>query len=162
MPVAVAEAGKLSAMLGEEQLTWQPVESDTADERSPLLVGVGLPSATIGTCTLAIDYPWIEEEPQPNSSVRVEVPLVMPADGDLTANGVTVTAEDGLRFQLLDPQWQEQPSLLKGGGKTHRQASQLQFTAQVARRTGTRGPRHRPSTCRYGGRRARVDSQLAE
>jgi hypothetical protein len=129
VPEEVAEAGKLSIAVGGQPLTWQPIESDTVDDGKPDLVRVSLPRPALGRLVLELAYPWTHEKPLPSTSSDLHVPLVMPADGDLATNDLTVSADDAVRFQLLDTLWQEQAGPRRG----RQQASHLQLSSPAAR-----------------------------
>jgi hypothetical protein len=106
VPTQLAEEGKLEINLRDQALTWQPVVGAEASVPDTMLVQVVLPPETIGLWDLTIRYPWTSPPPAPNTSASVQVPLVMPAEGDLTTNELTISAAEGVHFVNLDGYWQ--------------------------------------------------------
>jgi hypothetical protein len=102
----------------------EPSEAgDKAGDPGPVLRRLVLPKARIGNCELVVRYPVALEKLLPEAGVTASVPLVMPADGKLTGNRALVTANAGVRVQLLEGPWTVvSPSVPQ---PEHRQGQQL-------------------------------------
>ncbi len=100
-------------------------------EPGPVLRRLLLPSARIGTCELVLRYPIALEKLQPEAGISASVPLVMPRDGKLAGNRVLITANAGVRVQLLEGPWTVvDPSVPQ---LEHRQGQQLAATRRSDR-----------------------------
>jgi hypothetical protein len=127
VPTAIVEAGKLEVTLGGKNLTWSPVDDENG---TPGPTRVRVPVASqLGPCELVLKYPVSHESPQPGTSAPEHIPLVMPADGELAANELTVTAEKGVRFAPLDGLWQAQ----QGDAEAQQSHRPLRLISNVAR-----------------------------
>ncbi len=131
VPSQLADEGKLEISLRGQALTWQPVVGAEAPVPDTILVQVVLPPETIGLWDLTIRYPWSSPSPAPNTSASVQVPLVMPAEGDLTTNELTVSAASGVRFVNLDGYWQPPVKV----AEAERKVDKLLLTSDVSRST---------------------------
>jgi hypothetical protein len=130
VPAALAEAGQLRVLLGGRQLAWGRVGSDASD---PVRVRVALPSARIGNFRLVADFPLTEEKPLPQTSVSVRIGLVMPGEGELAGNRVTVVAAPGIKARPLGGLWSRDTEGSAAGG------SGLRLVSSVPRHEVTLG-----------------------
>jgi hypothetical protein len=97
--------------------------ADKPGDPGPVLRRLLLPSPRIGTCVLVVRYPIALEKLLPEAGISASVPLVMPMDGKLTGNRALVTANAGVRVQLLEGPWTVvDPSVPQ---LEHRQGQQL-------------------------------------
>ncbi len=105
--------------------------ADKPGEPGPVLRRLLLPSPRIGTCELVVRYPIALEKLLPEAGISASVPLVMPLDGKLTSNRALVTANAGVRVQLLEGPWTVvDPSVPE---LEHRQGQQLAATQRSDR-----------------------------
>jgi hypothetical protein len=77
-----------------------PEASDTIRQR------IVLPGPRIGRCELQIRYATELKDVLPNTTVTEDVPLIMPAGGDLSSNRLYVTAPQGIEVGLRGQDWQ--------------------------------------------------------
>jgi hypothetical protein len=94
----------------EATVDGQPVELvlTTNDETSTgrgLQYSVALASKRIGSCQLLLRYTLPQERLPEGSSARISIPLVMPGDGELKDNRLSVAAPAGLTVQVQDEFW---------------------------------------------------------
>lgn len=64
-----------------------------------------LPDERLGTFEIKLRYPVVLEKLTPQASVAAAVPLVMPADGELISNRVTVVGREGVRVRCRGGGW---------------------------------------------------------
>jgi hypothetical protein len=78
-------------------------ESEVDDKAIPILVN--LPAPTIGRCELQVSYAYPHDKPPTQASSLVNVPLVVPGEGQLTDNQLTVIAEPGVSASYPQGPW---------------------------------------------------------
>ena len=78
---------------------------DKPDPSAPVPMSITLPQPRIGPCELVVRYRLPTEKLQPEQSVLRTVPLVMPADGQLADNRLSVTAAAGIEVQCREGPW---------------------------------------------------------
>lgn len=105
VPRAVADEGKLDVTLHGQTLSWQPLAETVASSTDSVLVKAAVPAETIGVCELVVRYPLAGVKPGPRAAAMLRVPLVVPGEGTLTANELTITSAAELHVQPLDGFW---------------------------------------------------------
>ena len=113
VPRRLAESQRLKVQLDGKALSLvdPPVGNDRDKDNTPEMVSklVLLPAPRIGRCELVIDYPLAPWKLQPKAAVARSVPLVMPAEGELSGNKLYVTSKAGIKVQHRGGGgWQEQ------------------------------------------------------
>jgi len=88
-----------------ERRTLQPAALGTADaENGVVRMQVALPAARIGRCQLVVLYPVVVPTLQPGRSTEWELPLVMPAEAELTGNHLEIIP-GRLSVEPAAPHW---------------------------------------------------------
>lgn len=80
-----------------------PIKS--ADSGGPVRKQLRLSPGCLGSCEVVVQYALELEKLLPKGSVLATIPLVMPVEGELTANKVIVAAKEGLRVQIRGGRW---------------------------------------------------------
>ena len=133
VPRSLLGSGKLEiSMDGQPLSLTEPADAaEKAGETGPVLRRLLLPKARIGICELVVRYPIALEKLLPEAGISASVPLVMPMDGKLTGNRALVTANAGVRVQLLEGPWTlVDPSVPQ---PEHRQGQQLAASQRADR-----------------------------
>lgn len=94
--LSVSVDGKAAPLLDDST---QPAADGTVRKR------VKLPEPRIGICDLEISFPFDLPHLPLKTPVTAQVPLVMPGDGELTDNTVSVAAKHGFRVQPVQSPW---------------------------------------------------------
>ena len=103
VPEELASEGRLEFQ--HERRTLQPAALGAADaENGVVRMQVALPAARIGPCRLVVRYPAVVPTLQPGRSAEWELPLVMPAEAELTGNRLEITP-GRLSVEPADPRW---------------------------------------------------------
>jgi hypothetical protein len=68
---------------------------------------VVLPEPWLGSCELGVRYRIDVGPLRPKASILCTVPLVMPAEGELSANRLRLTADPGVRIEHVEGPWVE-------------------------------------------------------
>jgi hypothetical protein len=110
VPRGLAAAGRMQVSLGDQTLSLGdvPDADEPHGQDAPVRKRVALPSVRIGVCELVVRYSVDLEEPKSGASVINTIPLVMPADGELTDNTLLVTTAEALRAQHRQGPWRVQ------------------------------------------------------
>ena len=107
VPAAVAASGTWEVFLDGQPLA--PAASSEAavndPATGPLLRRLVLPEPRIGPIRLVVRYPIEIEELRPETSIRCEIPLLMPGQGELLSNTVVVRAAPGVRIAPQQGPW---------------------------------------------------------
>ncbi len=134
VPAALAESDALELVYAGEPITAvDPIDQSQKPPRSGVVLKqVVLPGPAKGRCELQVRFSVTLDELEPLASSLWPIPLVMPAEGELTANSVFVTAEPGLRLASHENHWQvmEAEAVADGEGDRLRLTTQ-QRTAKV-------------------------------
>ncbi len=98
VPRALAAAGQIHVSCDGKPLSVTASADDLAgdDATAPAPMRVALPEARIGTCELVVNYSVPLAALAPGQTIAITLPLVMPKDGKLLANNLTVRAERDL------------------------------------------------------------------
>jgi hypothetical protein len=109
VPRSLASPEQLSVRFEGKTLTLVdvPDPNDQHDLASPARKQVILPAARIGRCEVSIRYAVELEKLLPRSSIMATIPLVMPAEGELSANRALVVAKEGIRVREREGPWSE-------------------------------------------------------
>jgi hypothetical protein len=82
-----------------------PVRESVTSGEAAIPVLVNLPAPTIGRCELQVSYAHPHDKPPTQASSLVTVPLVVPGEGQLTDNQVTVLADPGVSASYPQGPW---------------------------------------------------------
>jgi hypothetical protein len=107
VPRELAASDQIDLRLDDgKRLVWSDSRPDDAPDPAPLPRKVAsLPSPRIGPCELVLRYAVELGKLQPKASISSSIPLVMPADGELTSNQAIVVAKEGIRAQARAGPW---------------------------------------------------------
>ena len=75
------------------------------DPAAPVRMRIALPKACIGLCRLTARYRLALQKPAAADRTVLSVPLVLPAEGDLAGNKLSVSAAAGLRVEVRPGPW---------------------------------------------------------
>ncbi len=106
VPRALAGLDQIQVSLAGQLLTLGDAsEQPPADPKAPVPKRVALPSARIGLCELTVRYSVPLDKVEPPAGILSTIPLVMPTEGDLTGNTLTVVSREGMRAQYREGPW---------------------------------------------------------
>jgi hypothetical protein len=110
---------QLSVTLDGERLTAQAIrETDGADDKSAAMARVALPTPRIGRCELQVKYSVPVGKLADEANTLIDVPLVIPGEGKLTSNQLTVAAKPGLSLAYPNGPWTEDASPSRAANAT--------------------------------------------
>lgn len=124
VPDGLQETGRLKFTMAGQTLTQALVTDDESNEDKRARVRVVLPEKRIGNCQLLVHFPFASERLVAGVSVPLTVPLVMPADAEISVNELSVVAGPGIQVQSHDESWSVTPSAATAGRLALRLASQ--------------------------------------
>jgi len=109
VPARLAESDAMEVFL--DGLRLSPVDcvdrADSADGSAPVRKRVVLPEPWLGSCELGLRYRIDVGPLRPEASTLCVVPLVMPAEGELSSHRLRVTAEPGVTIEHIAEPWVE-------------------------------------------------------
>jgi hypothetical protein len=105
MPPSIAKAGQISVEWRQAQLTLDPVTADESRGAELAAWRVHFPEPQAGEVELDVSYDWMDEAlaevPARAATVRTEIPLVMPGEGECTSSKLTLLASPRLHVELV-------------------------------------------------------------
>lgn len=107
LPRDLYEQRQLKFAVGQDSVEPRAIGNPTSDGR--VHVELTLPHPVLGALTLEIGYVLARDRLAPGQSTALDVPLVVPVDGRLAANGVTVKADAGIRVDVRGEAWAAAP-----------------------------------------------------
>lgn len=109
MPQALSQAGAVVVEWQGKRLPLEPIASDESHEDDRLPMQISFPEALLGDIDLTVSYIWPDEAfahpPSGAATVRAEVPLVMPGEGELVEARLTLFGEPRLQIEPIDKDW---------------------------------------------------------
>ena len=101
VPPDLAGSGKMEVLLDGQSLSMTDSDSlaDSAESSNPVTKRAMLTPPRSGRCELTIRYPIEGLKLQPQSSMFPKVPLVMPGEGELVSNNLSVSVASGIVVQ---------------------------------------------------------------
>ncbi len=105
---------------------------EPSDPAQPQRKLVALPSPRIGPCELVVRYSVELDKLQPQASITSTIPLVMPADGELTGNQAVVVSNEGIRAQARAGPWTASEAETGGARRRGLELSAAGRTAELA------------------------------
>ncbi len=108
VPGRLAGPDVLEVLVDGQRLTPVPVSDQGGRPAAPGAIRqrIVLPAPRIGRCELQVRYATEVKDVLPNTSVIEDVPLVMPAGGELSNNRLYVTAPQGIEVHVRGQAWQ--------------------------------------------------------
>jgi len=104
VPRSLMEPGRLEIKHDDQKLTPTMIEEPAEGART-VAIRVMLPKACIGPCELTAHYPLPIQKISAEKPTEIDIPLVMPADGELTGNKVSVETPAELRVEPHPGAW---------------------------------------------------------
>jgi hypothetical protein len=104
-----------------------PLRARSASDPEMTPLRVNLPKPTIGRCELQVSYNTRHQRPSSPASTRITIGLVMPGEGQLTANDLYVTPQPGITVSYPAGEW-----LQDNADSTPGSAAPLALTARKA------------------------------
>ncbi|HVA44746.1 MAG TPA: hypothetical protein VNH11_00010 [Pirellulales bacterium] len=146
VPQHLVSSAAVEVKLDGMPLMLEPSAAVDSEGDGPVGMRVLLPEQQLGDFELTVVYSWqddaLDELLSSATTVKAEIPLVMPAEGELLGNELTLVAEAGLHVEPVDKQWtlrstqsggdrqtlvfasaQPQPALVLGVSPTERDAA---------------------------------------
>lgn len=108
---------RLTVLYEGERIVPLPVRPGLANDEQTALLRVNLPAPRIGRCELQIDYSLPHEKPRAEASTLVIVPLVVPGEGQLTANELVVVPQAGIAVNYPPGPWREEKQPQQAGAR---------------------------------------------
>jgi hypothetical protein len=105
VPSALAQAGRLAVRFKDETLPLLPLVEEGGGPATVQRMVVRLPEPQRGKCELSLRYAVSDYALLPEASAAVEMPLVMPDDGELASNRLTIQTESGIAVVPRSSQW---------------------------------------------------------
>jgi hypothetical protein len=109
VPQALAKEGPLTVDWQGKRLSLDPVASDDAPSGDQVAVRVHFPEPQLGEVELGLTYVWRDEAlgelASHAATVRTEIPLVMPGEGDFDEARLTLSAEPDIHIEPVDKSW---------------------------------------------------------
>jgi hypothetical protein len=101
VPSDLAASDKMEVLLDGQSLSVTDLggQADSVESSKPVTKRAVLTSPRIGRCELTIRYPIEGLKLQPQASMFPKVPLVMPGEGELQSNHLSVSAASGIVVQ---------------------------------------------------------------
>ncbi len=98
VPSVLAAPGKIKVLLDDQPLSTTNLndQADSVESSGIVMKRAILTPSRIGPCELTIRYPIEGLKVQPQSTIFPTVPLVMPGDGQLASNKLSVSAAAGV------------------------------------------------------------------
>lgn len=117
----------LVIMYEDRRIVPVPMRPRAAGEAETTMVRVNLPEPTIGRCELLISFKTRHQTPSTQAALRIPVPLVMPGEGQLTANELYVAPGSGVAVSYPPGEWTQETR-----GHPSRDAMPLALAARKA------------------------------
>lgn len=103
-------ADRLTVTLDGQRLSPAAPRDRPAETAELVPVRFPLPTSRIGRCELLVSYVVRYDKLSNRANTRVVVPLVMPGEGQLTANDVSISPQAGVAISLpTDGSWNQEP-----------------------------------------------------
>lgn len=110
LPLWWDESNPVEATIDGKPVELALVTNDETNAGRGLQYSVALAAKRIGSCQLQLRYAISQEQPAAGASLRRNVPLAMPGDGELNGNRLSVIPESGLSAQGQDAFWRPDES----------------------------------------------------
>jgi hypothetical protein len=110
VPRSLAGSGRLELLENGEPVAAAPAAEGDDNPAGPLRMKVALPKPCIGSCRLTARWQLAGQKPAAADRKMLTVPLVMPAEGDLSGNKLSVKAAAGMRVEAGPGPWTEADS----------------------------------------------------
>lgn len=103
-------ADRLTITLDGQRLTAAAPRDRAAESADLVPMRIPLPTSRIGRCELLVSYVMRYDKLSNRANTRVVIPLVMPGEGQLTANDVSISVQSGISVSLpTDDNWSQEP-----------------------------------------------------
>ncbi len=105
VPRSLAGSSRLELFQQDQPVTAVALPESGDDPAAPLRMRIALPRACIGVCRLTARYRLALQKPAAADHTVLSVPLLVPVDGELTGNKLTIGAAAGLRVEARPGAW---------------------------------------------------------
>ena len=131
VPRSLMESGRLELKHDDQVLVPTTIE-EPGDAARTVPVRVTLPKARIGPCELTAHYPLALPKISTEQRTEVDIPLVMPGEGDLTGCKLVVASSPELRVEPRPGAWTAmETGVLHGGPRRGLQLTATRRCDQV-------------------------------
>ena len=116
VPRSLADSGWLELKCNGQAVSPIVLIEDNGDSSKPVLMRVPMSKARIGLCEVTARYPLTPQRISPEKRTVLAIPLVMPAEGELSSNKLYVTSAAELHVEPRVGLWTPlDPSLPRPG-----------------------------------------------
>lgn len=109
MPASLTQAERVLVQWQNKPLTMEPVNNDQVSDDGTVAVRIHLPEPLLGPFQIDIAFEWADAEVDgiaaQAATVKLDVPLVMPGEGDFNGCSVNVTTDAPVEVSLVDKAW---------------------------------------------------------
>ena len=117
VPQSLASAA-IEAELDGKSLPLEPAAVDDSSE-GPAAMRLLLPDQRLGDLEFTLSYTWqddaLDELVGQQATVMAEIPLVMPAEGELIENVLSLSVDPGLHAESVDKHWTVDTTAIESG-----------------------------------------------
>jgi hypothetical protein len=108
---------RLTVLYDGERIVPVPLRPGLLSNEATALVQVNLPAPRIGRCELQISYTLAHDKLPAEGSAPLAVPLVIPGEGQMTANDLTVVPRPGIAVSYPPGPWTQEKQAEQTAGK---------------------------------------------
>lgn len=137
VPRALAGPGRIELKVDDQSVTPIAMTEESSETSKTMPLRVVLPKVCIGACELTARYALEPLKISTEKRTQVDVPLVMPEEGELTGNKVSISASPELRVESHPGIWQALDAGLPRAGQrrglqlsTSRRCGQIELEVQ--------------------------------
>ena len=105
VPRSLAGTNRLELLQQDQAVTAVALPESGDDPAAPVRMRVALPKACIGACRLTVRYRLALQKPAAADHTVLGVPLIVPVEGELAGNRLTIAAAAGLRVEACPGAW---------------------------------------------------------
>lgn len=110
VPTVLANGEELQVRYQGTALALEPATADQAADDQPATVRVHLPQPVLGPFELTVAYMVPDADLASllsrSTTMKLDLPLVMPGEGEFTQAAVNIAAEPPVEVKLVDPAWE--------------------------------------------------------
>lgn len=109
VPQSLVSSAAVEVELAGKPLPLEPATMEEPGGENTVAMRVLLPEQRLGDLEFTLAYNWhdgtLDELLGHATTVKTEIPLVMPAEGDLVENALTLSVAPGLHVEPVDKHW---------------------------------------------------------
>ena len=101
----LTDGGRLELRLDTEVLPWVVVDDSPPDSPKPSRIRAHLPQARLGAFEVTAGFPLSLMRPETPAGVPLEVPLLVPLDGETSENELRLITSEEISIRHVDEAW---------------------------------------------------------